>query len=95
MLCAGYDTYITGNTLGKTTEASAKYWYNIRVSPSSVAYLTKVARTVSTNAWVEKSVKTSGSRSILFSFETDTRALRFCEQQIIFTIRLKLTLYST
>lgn len=73
-------TYITGNTLGKTTEASARYWYKILVSASSVAYLTNVASTDKTKAWVEKSVKTSGSSRMLFSFETETLGLRFCEQ---------------
>lgn len=71
-------TYMTGNTLGKTIDASARYWYNIRVSVSSVVYFTSVANTVSTRACVEKSVRTSGSSSTLFSFDTDTRALRFC-----------------
>jgi len=75
------ETYMTGNTLGNTTEASAKYWYRIRVSLSSVEYFTSVANTVSTNACVEKSVSTSGSRRTLFSFDTDTRALRSCTQR--------------
>ena len=75
------ETYMTGNTLGNTTEASAKYWYRIRVSLSSVEYFTSVANTVSTNAWVEKSVSTSGSRRTLFSFDTDTRAPRSCTQR--------------
>lgn len=36
-------TYITGNTLGKTTDASARYSYRIRISDSSVVFRTKVA----------------------------------------------------
>lgn len=36
-------TYITGKTRGNTTEASAKYSYNILASFSSVVFLTNVA----------------------------------------------------
>lgn len=36
-------THMTGNTLGKTTEASARYSYRMRVSFSSVAKRTSVA----------------------------------------------------
>lgn len=43
-------SYMTGNTLGNTMAPSARYWYNIRVSFSSVLYLTNVAKTVSTSA---------------------------------------------
>lgn len=70
-------TYMTGKTLGKTTAPSPRYWYKILVSASSVLYLTKVARTVRTNAWVEKSVKTAGSNKILLSLLIETRELRF------------------
>lgn len=70
-------TYMTGKTFGKTTAPSAKYWYKILVSLSSVLYLTIVANTVKTSAWILKSVRTSGSRSILFSLLTDTLVLRF------------------
>ena len=35
-------SYITGNTLGNTTEASAKYSYRILASFSSVVFLTRV-----------------------------------------------------
>lgn len=41
---------MTGNTFEKTTDASAKYWYNTLVSFSSTEYLSKVAKTVSTKA---------------------------------------------
>lgn len=37
------DTYMTGNTFGNTTEASAKYSYSILASFSSVVFRTKVA----------------------------------------------------
>lgn len=69
-------TYITGNTLGNTTDPSAKYWYNTRVSLSSVEYLTNVANTVNTNAWIDTSCRTSGSNNTFDSFETDERASR-------------------
>lgn len=69
--------YMTGKTLGKTIAPSARYWYRILVSDSSVLYLTSVAKTVSTKACVVKSVNTSGSNKILFSLLTDTLALRF------------------
>lgn len=74
-----YHTYITGNTFGKTTAPSAKYWYNILVSVSSVLYFTSVARTVNTSACVWKSINTSGSSRILFSLLTDTLAPRLCK----------------
>lgn len=64
-------TYITGNTLGNTTEPSAKYWYNTLVSFSSVVYLTNVAKTVNTKACVDKSGITSGSSKTFDSFDTD------------------------
>ena len=64
-------TYITGKTLGKTTEPSAKYWYNTLVSVSSVEYFTSVAKTVNTNACVDRSGNTSGSSNTLDSFDTD------------------------
>lgn len=38
-----FQTYITGNTLGKTTDASARYSYKILVSFSSVVLRTSVA----------------------------------------------------
>jgi hypothetical protein len=34
---------MTGKTLGKTTDASARYSYNILISISSVVFLTRVA----------------------------------------------------
>lgn len=75
----GHQTYITGNTRGKTTEPSAKYWYNTLVSFSSVVYLTSVAKTVNTNACVERSGITSGSSKTFDSFDTDDREPRSCE----------------
>lgn len=36
-------SYITGKTFGKTTDASAKYSYNVRISDSSVVFRTNVA----------------------------------------------------
>jgi len=69
---------MTGNTLGKTTDPSAKYWYKTRVSPSSDEYLTKVARTVNTRAWMDKSGRTSGSSRTFDSFDTEEREPRSC-----------------
>lgn len=69
-------TYMTGKTRGKTTEPSAKYWYKTRVSFSFDVYLTSVAKTVKTNACVDKSGITSGSSSTFDSFETDDREPR-------------------
>lgn len=66
-------TYMTGNTLGNTTEPSAKYWYKTLVSASSVEYFTSVASTVKTSACVELSGSTSGSRRTFDSFDTDDR----------------------
>lgn len=43
---------MTGKTLGKTTEASARYSYKILVSLSSVAFLASVAKTVSRRACI-------------------------------------------
>ena len=74
-------TYITGNTLGKTTEPSAKYWYNTRVSFSSVVYLTNVAKTVNTKACVDKSGITSGSSRTFDSFDTDDLEPRSCMER--------------
>ena len=37
------NTYMTGNTLANTTDASARYSYNICISFSSVVFLTNVA----------------------------------------------------
>lgn len=71
-------TYITGNTLGKTTLPSAKYWYKTRVSFSLDVYLTSVANTVNTNACVDKSGITSGSSKTFDSFDTDDREPRSC-----------------
>lgn len=51
---------MTGNTRGKTTDPSAKYWYKTRVSFSFDVYLTRVASTVNTNAWVDRSAITNG-----------------------------------
>lgn len=67
---------MTGNTRGNTTEPSARYWYNTRVSFSSVVYLTSVAKTVNTNACVERSGITSGSSKTFDSFDTDEREPR-------------------
>lgn len=64
---------MTGNTLGNTTDPSAKYWYKTRVSSSDVEYLTIVAKTVRTNAWVDESCNTSGSNKTLDSLDTDDR----------------------
>ena len=72
---------MTGKTFEKTLVDSARYVYRMRVSFSSVEYLTRVARTVSTSAWTDTSVRTSGSRRTLFSFETDTRVLRSCTKR--------------
>lgn len=69
-------TYMTGKTLGNTTDPSAKYWYNTRVSFWSLVYLTSVAITVRTKACVDRSGITSGSRSTFDSFETDDREPR-------------------
>lgn len=69
-------THITGKTRGNTTDPSARYWYKTRVSFSFDVYLTRVARTVKTNAWVDKSGITSGSNSTFDSFETDDREPR-------------------
>ena len=44
--------WITGKTLGKTMEASARYSYRIRTSDSLVVYLTRVAITVRTRTCV-------------------------------------------
>lgn len=71
-------SYITGKTRGNTTDPSAKYWYNTRVSVSSVEYLTNVASTVNTNACVDKSGNTSGSSKTFDSFDTDDRDPRSC-----------------
>ena len=43
VILASNNECITGNTLGNTTEASAKYSYKIRTSDSWVVYLTKGA----------------------------------------------------
>lgn len=69
-------TYITGNTLGNTTDPSAKYWYNTRVSFSSEVYFTNVANTVKTKACIDKSGKTSGSNKTLDSLDTEVREPR-------------------
>lgn len=69
-------TYITGNTFGKTTDPSARYWYKTRVSSSDVEYLTNVASTVKTRACVDGSGSTSGSNKTFDSFETDAREPR-------------------
>lgn len=74
-------TYITGKTFGNTTAPSARYWYKVLVSVSSVLYLTKVAKVVSTSACVEKSVNTSGSNKTLFSLLTDTLVLRVYKRE--------------
>lgn len=68
---------MTGKTFGKTTDASARYSYRMRVSFSSVEYFTRVASTVRTRVCVEKSVIISGSSKTLFSLLTLTLALRF------------------
>ena len=65
-----------GKTRGKTTEASARYSYKTRISFSSVVYLTNVANTVNTRAWVGKLVKISGSKRQFDSPETDPRSGR-------------------
>jgi len=64
-----------GKTRGNTTDASAKYSYNTRISFSSVVYLTRVASTVSTSACVGKLVRISGSNKQFDSPETEARAL--------------------
>lgn len=69
-------SYITGNTLGNTTDPSAKYWYNTRVSFSLPVYLTSVANMVNTKAWVDRSGMTSGSSNTFDSFDTDDRDSR-------------------
>lgn len=83
------ESYITGNTRGNTTDPSAKYWYNTRVSVSSVEYFTNVANTVKTNACVDRSGNTSGSSKTFDSFDTDDRDPRSCLKIFILDDRKK------
>lgn len=76
------NTYMTGNTFGKTTDPSARYWYSTRSSASSVAYLTSVASTVKTSACVDESGRTSGSSNTFDSLETEDRDPRSCYEDI-------------
>ena len=65
--------WMMGKTLGKTTEASAKYSYKICTSLSVVVYFTKVAITDRTNTCrtvTYRLVKTC----VMYSFEMTTKA---------------------
>ena len=75
-IISAFYTYTTRKTFENTTEPSAKYWYRIRISFSSVEYFTNVDNTVNVNTCMVLSVMTSGSSRILLSFETDKRSVR-------------------